>query len=451
VRRLFYPECEEEPDVSSNRHQSFLTSFDDEGYHGLYQCLCSDSPYRFFDIQVLLQTKEQDGKRMSSVMMHVTQWINLEPTKVLRRDNNKPLLREDLIPGLRKKYGDEAEEKSIAVQQKLLEYVLCHMQDFTSKAVEHFLDEFPETHDGNYAPRFQHVVWQDLLSLVLDLVGPNLQHACVARFNKKKPPKVTSRSSPAIAQRVRDLVVQDPDIAKNPALQATNAANSLCEKLQPVIAQWIVEQCGEALKRHRDDWEASTVSFVESQRTISEEVLRRFENSQRLHPSLQGTLPDLEEDAPLSMQAAPAHGQEKTITTPPAISTSVVQPVETRDTDLRDPPRIRRPTQRQGIQGVDQQATTTTTQKDPIMTQLTSNDVQGLRAVHRAQYSAQQQRDCPPAVANLSVAEDMEDEVGKTHERLVATAVPGKKWRQARDQRLKLVSNASRALSAPRL
>lgn len=437
MRRLFYPECEEEPEVSSNRHPGFLKAFDNKAYYCLYQCLHSDSPYRFFDIQGLLQTKEQDGKRMSTVLVHIIQWINLEPTKVRRGDNNKPLLREDLIPVLRKKYGDEAEQKSVVVQQKLLEYVHCHIQDFTSKAVAHFLDEYPETHNGNYVPRFQHIVWQDLLSLVLNLIGPNLQHPCVTRFNKKTPARVTLRSTPDIAQRVREWIAQDPEIAQNPALGELSAANDLYEKLQPVIAQWIVEQCGEALKRHQNDWEASTASFVELQRTTSEELLRRLENSQRL--------PDVEEDAPLSMQAAPAHGRENTTTTPTAISTSVVQPVETRDSDLRDPLRVQRPTRRQGTARVDQQATSTTISKESVMTQLIPNDMQGLRAVHRTQHSAQQRRDGPPTPLPLSTPIPGPAEGTEAQQQPTVTAVSGKRWRQAREERLKLMSSASSA------
>jgi hypothetical protein len=65
------------------------------------------------------------------------------------------------------------------------------------------------------------------------------------------------------------------------------------------------------------------VSFVESQRNTSEEVLRRLENSQHL----QATQPDKEDDAQRSMQAAPAHGQDQT-TTKRSGKTKDLQPFE---------------------------------------------------------------------------------------------------------------------------
>jgi hypothetical protein len=49
---------------------------------------------------------------MSTVMSHVTLWMNTEPEKVLDHENNKPALRKDLVPALQAKYGDKADDKS---------------------------------------------------------------------------------------------------------------------------------------------------------------------------------------------------------------------------------------------------------------------------------------------------------------------------------------------------
>jgi hypothetical protein len=158
VQGLFYPSLESDagPQPSSKRRRDFLPAVDDDVYYKLYQFLVSEPVYRFFDIQTLLKTTKQEGKLMSTVMAHVSQWINREPTRVADRDNNKPPLRRDLVPGLREKYGDEAEEKSIVLQRQLLDYVRCHTKDFTSATMDHFLHEYPDTHDDKYVERFKH-------------------------------------------------------------------------------------------------------------------------------------------------------------------------------------------------------------------------------------------------------------------------------------------------------
>lgn len=120
---------------------------------------------------------------MSIVVLHVCQWLNKEPTKVTDRENNKPLLRKDLVPGLNQKYGAEAEGKSIVLQQLLLDYVRGYTKDFTGTAIDHYLHEFPDTAEEKYIVRFEHTGWQSLLSLVLDFAGPYLQHPCMVRFN----------------------------------------------------------------------------------------------------------------------------------------------------------------------------------------------------------------------------------------------------------------------------
>jgi hypothetical protein len=71
---------------------------------------------------------------MSIVMSHASQWVNKEPEKVLDRDNNKPALRKDLIPALRAKHGNKADEKSRVLEQRILTYVRKNAKDFTTIA-----------------------------------------------------------------------------------------------------------------------------------------------------------------------------------------------------------------------------------------------------------------------------------------------------------------------------
>lgn len=93
---------------------------------------------------------------MSTVILHVSQWMHPKPTIVADRDNNKPPLQKDLIPSLHKKYSEEAEKRSIALQQQLLDYMRRHTKDFTNTTIDHYLHEYLETHGNNYTTRFEH-------------------------------------------------------------------------------------------------------------------------------------------------------------------------------------------------------------------------------------------------------------------------------------------------------
>jgi hypothetical protein len=346
---------------SSIRRRDFLPAITDEVYHELYQFLVSKPDYRFFDIQALLKTTKQEGKLMSTVISHVSQWMNAEPTKVADRDNNKPPLRNDLIPCLCEKYGEEAENMSIVLQQQLLDYVRCHVKDFTSTTMDHYLHEYPDTHNNKYAVRFEHAGWQTLLSLVLDFAGPNLQHPCMIRFNFEDLCRITSTPSSTVAQIARDLICQIPDLAQNPALQSASAANVLCEKMQLVLAQWVSEQCVEALKRYGEDWPASTVDLVEAERAKSELLLKDLGLSQSPPPDQQtrqhgGTRKGEDAGEPPHVThahgSAEKHGSVKTKQHGAPISTATVS---------------------------------------PSMTDLTADGLHNLRSEHRAQHTTRRQ------------------------------------------------------------
>jgi hypothetical protein len=242
-------------------------------YHRLYQLVLSQPGRRFVDIQALLKTTKQEGKVMSIVMSHVGQWVSKEPTKVVDRDNNKPALRKDLVPGLREKYGEEAEEKSKVLQQLLLDHVRDNIKDFTSTTIEHYLHEYPNGHNDAYGTRFEQTVWRKLLSIVVGFAGPTLQHKCMVRFNSESPSENVSKALPTLAQTARDLICRIPEVAKNPALQSMSAKDKLYAMMQPMIAHWISEQCAEGLKRYGEDWQASTLEFVEAERAKSEALL----------------------------------------------------------------------------------------------------------------------------------------------------------------------------------
>ena len=197
---------------------------------------------------------------MSTVMSHVSQWVNREPEKVLDRDNNKPALRKNLIPALRAKYGDKADEKSRVLEQRILNDVRTNANNFTSITLEHYLHEYPGADSDAYGARFRHKVWKDVLSLVTSFAGPTLQHKYLAGLMLGDTRTIRL---PAIAQTARDLIYQIPEIADNPALQSTTAAEQLLAIMQPAIAQWISVQCLDVPDSYREDRQLSIVCLAE--------------------------------------------------------------------------------------------------------------------------------------------------------------------------------------------
>ncbi|CAN9196024.1 unnamed protein product [Alternaria alternata] len=113
--------------------------------------------------------------------------VNREPEKVLDRDNNKPALWKDLIPALRAKYGDKADETSRVLEQRILNDVRKNANHFTSITLDHYLHEYPGADGDAYGARFGHKVWRDVLSLVTSFAGPTLQHKYIAGIPSPSP------------------------------------------------------------------------------------------------------------------------------------------------------------------------------------------------------------------------------------------------------------------------
>ncbi|KAG9185003.1 hypothetical protein G6011_11833 [Alternaria panax] len=171
-----------------------------------------------------------------------------EPEKVLDRDNNKPALRKDLIPALRAKYSDKADEKSCVLKQRILNDVRTNANNFTSITLEHYLHEYPGADGDAYGARFRHKHKY--------LAGLMLGDTRTIRL-------------PAIAQTARDLIYQIPEITNNPALQSTTAAEQLLAIMQPAIAQWISVQCLDVPDRYCEDRQPSIVRLAEERRVES--------------------------------------------------------------------------------------------------------------------------------------------------------------------------------------
>lgn len=283
VQSLFYPGLEPgvEPHPSDTRRRDFFPNTSDAAYFNLCRSVLSEPGCRFIDIQALLKTTKQEGKLMSTVMSHVGRWLNEEPEKVLDRDNNKPALRKDLVPALRAKYGDEADDMSRLLQQRVLNHVRENPKDFTSTTLEHYLHEYPSGDGDAYGARFKHEVWRNVLSIVTDLAGPTLQH----KYMDGLLSGGTHRISPlTIAQTARDLICQIPEVANDPALRSTSAAEQLLKLIQPVIARWISEQRVDVPDCYSEDGGPSTVRLAEERCAEIDPLVRES----RSHVPIQG-------------------------------------------------------------------------------------------------------------------------------------------------------------------
>ena len=98
---LFYPG--REAGTATRRRPDFLAMLGDDDYRKVYEHVAGSRPrLRFVDVQSLLRTSKEDGRVMVQVLSHVVAWLNPDPTRVHdKRDNNKPPLWKDLVPGLR--------------------------------------------------------------------------------------------------------------------------------------------------------------------------------------------------------------------------------------------------------------------------------------------------------------------------------------------------------------
>ena len=277
MQDLFYPSDTSviEPEPSDPRRPGFFVGLSDEAYHALFRAVLSKPQYTYTDILALLKTTKQEGKLMRTVMSHISQWVDGESVQVSDRDNNKPALCKGLVPALRRKHGDRADETSVLLQQEVLDYVRVTAHVWTSTDLEHYLREEPSADSGAYGARFHHKVWREVLSIVTRFTGPTWQDKGLARETQEETP--TPR--PAwVARTARNLICEIPEIANNPSLQSRTAAEELLEKMLPVIANWMSRDDTSKAAYIRDDAEESDSSSQYERlgtRHSKEEVDRR--------------------------------------------------------------------------------------------------------------------------------------------------------------------------------
>ncbi|KAH6883951.1 hypothetical protein B0T10DRAFT_564970 [Thelonectria olida] len=269
IMALFYPGLEGNPyfNEPGPRRHDLLTALNDEKYKEFYLHMLTRSDLRFPDVHLLMRTTRAEGKVMSTIVAHIGYWLNNEPAVVQDRNANKPLLRRAFIPALQKKYGKNANQKSIELEYQVLMYVREHFSTITDKAAEHFLDQFPTSTEHDYNGRFDHSTWKNILIIVHAVVGPHFQNEAVARCNHEDPNTIQSKPLKSILHSICDVISSSPEISQSSVLGKKAAIQTLPAKLRPIIARWAVDQCDNALELYSADWQHAEPARVKAERT----------------------------------------------------------------------------------------------------------------------------------------------------------------------------------------
>jgi len=83
---------------------------DNKVYKNLYKFMLLTPDLSFPNIYSFLKTIKQEKKVMSIVMFYVGQWLNCNPIKVAKCNNNKPPLWNDLILALQERHSEKIDK-----------------------------------------------------------------------------------------------------------------------------------------------------------------------------------------------------------------------------------------------------------------------------------------------------------------------------------------------------
>lgn len=302
VLQLFYPKEGDEAiasvpkgvQIGLRRRKGFLQEASDEAYHKMFQRISGGPRLRFRDVQGLLRTTKDEGRIMMQVMMHVVAWLNPNPTVVTdRRENNKPLLREDLKPALRREPSNggthggtrevstedaAVESESIALERRVLDDVRDEMAFFKSPTAKTSLGVFPDDDEDGYGERFIDLPWKLVLFDVQDMLGPRfrppwknpVEEGSGTKADGRKPASSITRSIGALTRTI-------PEVAGNPALSSQEASQELCAAIDEAVVRWAARRCREALGAGPADagrvWSVDALRSIETTRSRYESLL----------------------------------------------------------------------------------------------------------------------------------------------------------------------------------
>jgi hypothetical protein len=290
VTDLFYPGRSPSAvgELAPRRRVGLLLGLDDQRYHEVYQRVLGTRSLRFPDVQRFTRLSRDDGRILYTVMGHVVSWLNATPTTIINKaDNNKPLLRNDLLPALRdctsqlvrsaeKRLGaftwdinhrSTAEAASILLQQEVLESTLDQLQSIKSVNLKQYLDQ-PFENDGGrsssgrYAERFLHVPWAGILQIVRRYVGEDFRTEWTTSSSMSREPADESEVRPGLstdlATQFCNFIQRNTDVCEN----ATFSSQMNSESFRVALHQWFNDHC---LPKARDTSEAKRKSPTKEQ------------------------------------------------------------------------------------------------------------------------------------------------------------------------------------------
>ena len=278
VTTLFYPEGDHDnggDGGGGRRRHGFLQALEDSEYAFLHEELYTGNRPRFLDIEAPLRTRKEDGRVMKRVMEHVVRWVNARPHEVMdSREGTKPLLREDLKPALRRNaiqsdhgyggrarrfvgsdedHGDEEEEAevraeadSIRLERLVLTIVRDQMDLFRDPMIAATLEAFPKEAKEQYAARFAHEPWGELLRVVRGVFAtrfePVWDDRAVPTAEGSGGQHEQRTKISAIAGSLKALARTIPEVRLNPALNGKEATQDLFRALEDAVSAWVTRQ-----------------------------------------------------------------------------------------------------------------------------------------------------------------------------------------------------------------
>lgn len=270
VTERFYPGApldstlDDEAKCPQYRSPKLLTALTHSEYYAAYKATLSAMkvPDAFPDIAAILSRGRKEGRILSQVMSQIVQWINPKPTVVTYRQKSKPPHWEDFIPALEATVPEEAERAAQQLQRDIFEVVRGRWDE-----LEGILGG--DINQLAYVARFSHPIWHDLLVLVRQAVGQRFI-GCMARYNDELPPLPSSNPQPTLIQDFDEAIRRLLQASRNPALQTPAAITQLIGRLSPLIAEWAVDCCDQALKAQANprttQWSASVLKQVQEER-----------------------------------------------------------------------------------------------------------------------------------------------------------------------------------------
>lgn len=288
VQELFYlsQDGSTAVDCLGSRRDGFLTLLDDEAYQRAHDLVATHTGMHFPDVHGLLKTTKDEGRIMMRVMSHVVQWLNSDPTKVGDRENNKPSLRKDFLPALTDHWGDKAEERSLILERKVVDFVRGNVARFKNPATEAYLNQFPTDSGDSYSRRFADKAWESVLEIVRDVTGPSFPTKAILSRGRGNCDEATPKTASSIAKAICVLVDRIPEIAQNPALNNKRALDALCARLDPLVVEWAAQHGRNALHAESNEDKtprsASTVQQVELARDGYESEAKSPSSTSRL-------------------------------------------------------------------------------------------------------------------------------------------------------------------------